>query len=144
MSKCSGAERCTNSLNEKTTCESPEALGKKISSPSKLMASESSSEDQHCNPVTTHGKRPLQETERFSRKKQHHCEWSEASHRKFVADIFEIGMTHASPTLIQQYMLSNVEGLTSEKIKSHLQKFRISKRNRRKSSCPYTMKFMPN
>lgn len=125
MSECSRTERCTKSLNERTTCESSEALGKIISSPNKFMASESSSKDQHCNPVTRHGKRPLQETEeRLSRKKQHHCEWSEASHRKFVADIFEIGMMHASPTLIQQYMLSNVEGLTSEKIKSHLQKFR--------------------
>jgi SHAQKYF class myb-like DNA-binding protein len=104
---------------------SPEAvLGNEISSPNKLVASpDSSSMDQHI-PVTMHGKRPLKETERFSRKKQHHCEWSEASHRKFVAEIFEVGMLHASPTLIQQYMLSNVEGLTSEKIKSHLQKFR--------------------
>lgn len=72
---------------------------------------------------SSHKKRQLPEAERPAKNKQR-CQWSEANHRKFVAEIFELGMLHASPTLIQQYMLSNAEGLTSEKIKSHLQKFR--------------------
>jgi SHAQKYF class myb-like DNA-binding protein len=91
-----------------------------------LLASESESPsiaESASTHSSSHKKRQLPETERPAKSKQR-CQWSEANHRKFVAEIFEVGMLHASPTLIQQYMLSNAEGLTSEKIKSHLQKFR--------------------
>jgi hypothetical protein len=45
-------------------------------------------------------------------------------HRVLVAAIFEVGATHASPSIISDSMLFHPPELTSERIKSRLQKFR--------------------
>jgi hypothetical protein len=66
-------------------------------------------------------------------------QWTPDIHRHFVEAIYEIGMTHASPSLIMEQMAlafqdgsSNGEecdrSLTSEHLKSHLQKYRKNKR----------------
>jgi hypothetical protein len=68
--------------------------------------------------------------------------WTQDIHRQFVEAIYEIGMTHASPSLIMEQMAlafqdgsSNGEecdrSLTSEHLKSHLQKYRKNKQKSR-------------
>jgi SHAQKYF class myb-like DNA-binding protein len=55
------------------------------------------------------------------------AKWSEDDHRALVEGIYDIGIRNASPSLILGNML-NVSGLvTKEKLKSHLQKYRVSK-----------------
>jgi len=58
--------------------------------------------------------------------------WPEEQHRDFVAAIFEIGLKHASPAVILENMNQKVETITSERVKSKLQKYRSSK-NKEKS-----------
>ena len=47
-------------------------------------------------------------------------------HRALVAAIFEEGLKHSSPSVIMENMVYAPEELTSERVKSHLQKFRKS------------------
>lgn len=58
--------------------------------------------------------------------------WSEDQHRDFVSSIFEIGLKNASPAVILENMTQKVESITSERVKSKLQKYRSSK-NKEKS-----------
>ena len=53
--------------------------------------------------------------------------WSEEQHRDFVSSIFEIGLKNASPAIIQEYMIHKMETITSERVKSKLQKYRSNK-----------------
>lgn len=53
--------------------------------------------------------------------------WSEETHRQFVNAIYEVGMAHASPSVIMENMTKSHQALTSERIKSHLQKYRNNK-----------------
>lgn len=48
-------------------------------------------------------------------------------HRSFVSAIFDQGLKHASPSVILQNMMAESDELTSERIKSHLQKYRKNK-----------------
>lgn len=50
--------------------------------------------------------------------------WPDALHRDFVSAIFDVGLKHASPSAILENMTPN-EQITSERIKSHLQKYRL-------------------
>eukprot|EP00537_Pseudo-nitzschia_pungens_P003280 CAMPEP_0172363250 /NCGR_PEP_ID=MMETSP1060-20121228/6667_1 /TAXON_ID=37318 /ORGANISM="Pseudo-nitzschia pungens, Strain cf. cingulata" /LENGTH=247 /DNA_ID=CAMNT_0013085959 /DNA_START=51 /DNA_END=791 /DNA_ORIENTATION=+ len=59
-------------------------------------------------------------------------EWTEEQHREFVASIFDIGLKNASPAVILENMTQKVESITSERVKSKLQKYR-SEKNREKS-----------
>ena len=58
--------------------------------------------------------------------------WSVESHRALVAQIFEVGLQKASPNVIMENMKEgssslSEKGITKEKIKSHLQKYRLGK-----------------
>lgn len=53
--------------------------------------------------------------------------WSENVHREFVGAIFDIGMKNSSPSTILDQMVRCSEEITSERIKSHLQKYRLNK-----------------
>jgi len=50
--------------------------------------------------------------------------WPDALHRDFVSAIFDVGLKHASPSAILEHMTPNNK-ITSERIKSHLQKYRL-------------------
>jgi hypothetical protein len=82
--------------------------------------------------------------------KQYHPKgWTSAMHRQFVEAIYEIGINHASPSVIMEHMaymspepvdrMDNGTGssidsyvasghITSERVKSHLQKYRKNKK----------------
>ena len=58
--------------------------------------------------------------------------WSVESHRALVAHVFEVGLQKASPSVIIENMKDGAAslsgmGITKEKIKSHLQKYRAGK-----------------
>lgn len=81
--------------------------------------------------------------------------WTEAMHRQFVEAIYEIGVSHASPSVIMEHMrfmstdeaqawidatsdyLSNNQ-VTSERVKSHLQKYR---KNKKKSKAEFLLEY---
>ena len=98
-----------------------EALKKQSSISSKLRPTTTDSSDPQEDQLSRSRKRAKKDCESACKKA---CQWSEETHRTFVSAIFELGMLHASPTSVQQYMLTKSDELTSEKIKSHLQKFR--------------------
>lgn len=56
--------------------------------------------------------------------------WSVPLHQDFVAAVFDIGLKCASPKLLLE-MMPVVDGLTSEHIKSHLQKYRLHRQRSR-------------
>ena len=51
--------------------------------------------------------------------------WDAALHRAFVESILELGIKHASPSIIVENMSSRPTSMTSERVKSHLQKLRM-------------------
>ena len=51
-------------------------------------------------------------------------EWSEEMHKMFVAAIFEVGLRNSSPAVILENMAQKPKTITSERIKSKLQKYR--------------------
>ncbi|KAL3791602.1 hypothetical protein HJC23_012192 [Cyclotella cryptica] len=55
--------------------------------------------------------------------------WPDELHRDFVAAVFDVGLKHSSPSSIMEHMKLNAD-VTSERVKSHLQKYRL---NRQKS-----------
>ena len=50
--------------------------------------------------------------------------WPEELHRDFVAAIFDVGLKHSSPSTLLEQMPKH-EQITTERIKSHLQKYRL-------------------
>lgn len=50
--------------------------------------------------------------------------WPEDLHRDFVSAIFDVGLKHSSPSAILEHMPPH-EQITTERIKSHLQKYRM-------------------
>jgi SHAQKYF class myb-like DNA-binding protein len=50
--------------------------------------------------------------------------WPEDLHRDFVSAIFDVGLKHSSPSTIMEHMPKHEE-ITTERIKSHLQKYRL-------------------
>jgi SHAQKYF class myb-like DNA-binding protein len=50
--------------------------------------------------------------------------WPDDLHRDFVSAIFDVGLKHSSPSAILQHMPAH-EQITTERIKSHLQKYRM-------------------
>lgn len=63
--------------------------------------------------------------------------WTEAIHRFFVEAIYRLGVKHSSPSIIMENM-ANTGNLTSERVKSHLQKYR---NNRKKSAIEFMMEY---
>lgn len=54
-------------------------------------------------------------------------DWDDDVHQKFVASIFEIGLRNASPAVILENMTQKSASITSERVKSKLQKYRKNK-----------------
>lgn len=50
--------------------------------------------------------------------------WPDDLHRDFVSAIFDVGLKHSSPSTIVEHMPKNPD-ITTERIKSHLQKYRL-------------------
>jgi len=50
--------------------------------------------------------------------------WPEELHRDFVSAIFDVGLKHSSPSTLLEQMPKH-EQITTERIKSHLQKYRL-------------------
>lgn len=53
--------------------------------------------------------------------------WPDELHRDFVSAIFDIGLKHATPSSVLEQM-PPLEQITTERIKSHLQKYRLHRR----------------
>lgn len=63
--------------------------------------------------------------------------WPDRLHRDFVAAVFDVGLKHSSPSAILEQMPQN-DQITSERIKSHLQKYRL---NRQKSKKEFMVNY---
>jgi SHAQKYF class myb-like DNA-binding protein len=50
--------------------------------------------------------------------------WPEELHRDFVSAVFDVGLKHSSPSSILEHMAPHAQ-LNTERIKSHLQKYRL-------------------
>jgi len=66
-------------------------------------------------------------TRKYERKSKRFV-WPDALHRLFVASIFDVGVKNASPKALHTWMgdAANCAGLTTEHLKSHLQKYRLN------------------
>jgi SHAQKYF class myb-like DNA-binding protein len=53
--------------------------------------------------------------------------WPLSLHRSLVEAIYEVGLKHASPAVLMEQMQFLTESVTSERVKSHLQKYRNNK-----------------
>ena len=53
--------------------------------------------------------------------------WDENLHRKFVGAIFDVGLRNSSPAIILENMTYKSKAITSERVKSKLQKYRNQK-----------------
>jgi SHAQKYF class myb-like DNA-binding protein len=54
-------------------------------------------------------------------------QWSQQQHRDFIEAIYEAGLRNASPSVIMEEMTLSHAAITSERVKSHLQKYRNNK-----------------
>lgn len=54
-----------------------------------------------------------------------------SAHREFASALFEIGLSHASPSVLLENMNIRDHRITSERVKSHLQKYRKNKQKSR-------------
>ena len=77
------------------------------------------------NPRHLH--QPLQQKQKQQQQQQPMELWDQSSHRAFVAAVYEVGMKHSSPSIILEQMTSKPSNLTTERVKSHLQKYRLNK-----------------
>lgn len=57
--------------------------------------------------------------------------WPEPLHRDFVSAIFDVGLKHSSPSTILEHMPKH-EQINSERVKSHLQKYRLHRAKSKK------------
>lgn len=53
--------------------------------------------------------------------------WPDELHQDFVSAIFDVGLKHASPSTVLEHMEPHTD-LTTERIKSHLQKYRLHRK----------------
>ena len=62
--------------------------------------------------------------------------WPDDLHRDFVSAIFDVGLKHASPSALLEHMPEH-DQITSERVKSHLQKYRLHRAKSKKEfmSC---------
>jgi len=66
-----------------------------------------------------------------SKTKRKRYTWSDSLHRKFMATIFDIGLRSAKPKLLLELLKPCPDELTTEHIKSHLQKYRANSKKTR-------------
>ncbi|KAJ1448560.1 hypothetical protein M885DRAFT_138825 [Pelagophyceae sp. CCMP2097] len=71
------------------------------------------------------GRADKAEARGHSRRRSRQTEESEALERDFAMAVFEIGLRQSSPKVLKGLMLPCPEALTTEHIKSHLQKYRL-------------------
>ena len=57
--------------------------------------------------------------------------WPDELHRDFVSAVFDVGLKHSSPSSILEQMFPH-EQITTERIKSHLQKYRLHRQKSKK------------
>uniref|UniRef100_A0A7S3QDX4 HTH myb-type domain-containing protein n=1 Tax=Chaetoceros debilis TaxID=122233 RepID=A0A7S3QDX4_9STRA len=57
--------------------------------------------------------------------------WPDELHRDFVSAVFDVGLKHSSPSALLEQMPKH-EDITSERIKSHLQKYRLHRQKSKK------------
>lgn len=57
--------------------------------------------------------------------------WTDDLHRHLVSAVFEIGLRNASPAVILENMTEKARAITSERVKSKLQKYRNNKKKSR-------------
>ena len=57
--------------------------------------------------------------------------WPDELHRDFVSAVFDVGLKHSSPSAILEQMTPH-EQVSSERIKSHLQKYRLHRQKSKK------------
>ena len=57
--------------------------------------------------------------------------WPDDLHRDFVSAIFDVGLKHSSPSAILEHMPAH-EQINSERVKSHLQKYRLHRQKSKK------------
>jgi SHAQKYF class myb-like DNA-binding protein len=71
----------------------------------------------------------------------HQQDWKADDYRNFVWAIYKIGMKHASPSVLMENMIlwkDQQDEVTSERVKSHLQKYR---HNQTKSSADFLQEY---
>lgn len=64
---------------------------------------------------------------KVARRSDEECGWSQDIHSMFVSAMYDVGMKHSSPSVILEHMTKKSPAITTERIKSHLQKYRASK-----------------
>ena len=103
------------------------ALRRKRASPGSFRENSNNNDDSDSPSVTSSSKggnksrRKAKETDnRWSKR----FSWPEDLHRDFVSAIFDVGLKHSSPSTILEHMPKH-EQITSERVKSHLQKYRL-------------------
>jgi len=69
-------------------------------------------------------KRKISSSEEAETNKKSRFIWDDYMHRLFIASVFDIGLKSAKPKLILGNMEFRPDNLTTENIKSHLQKYR--------------------
>mmetsp|Transcript_2977 Transcript_2977/g.3766 ORF Transcript_2977/g.3766 Transcript_2977/m.3766 type:complete len:522 (+) Transcript_2977:500-2065(+) len=74
---------------------------------------------------------PTTASSESSKVKRKRYTWSDALHRKFMGTIFDIGLRCAKPKLLLEILQPCPDGLTTEHIKSHLQKYRANSKKTR-------------
>ncbi|XP_071691759.1 transcription factor HHO6-like [Rutidosis leptorrhynchoides] len=95
----------------------------KTSDNSKLVSCSASNGQLNIQSVTPQGQPPSQQQ---TSRKQRRC-WSAELHRRFVNALQQLGGSQAAtPKQIRELM--QVEGLTNDEVKSHLQKYRLHTR----------------
>jgi len=57
--------------------------------------------------------------------------WPDELHRDFVSAVFDVGLKHSSPSAVLEQMPTH-EQITTERIKSHLQKYRLHRQKSKK------------
>lgn len=87
-----------------------------LASQTSSTAEDSESDDTRQRRKTKQSKTDARWSKRFT--------WPENLHRDFCSAIFDVGLKHASPTQVLEFMPQHPD-ITSERIKSHLQKYRI-------------------
>jgi SHAQKYF class myb-like DNA-binding protein len=125
----------TNNTATATTKKCKPTGGK----PDAMFAQESRTCESPANEHAEHNnlKRKHEELETSKNKNNPEVEvgrWGNEQHRQFVQAIYDIGINHASPSVLLEHMelassnMPNMAGsVTSERIKSHLQKHRKNK-----------------
>ena len=81
-------------------------------------------------PAAEHNKRPAAAADsphNSSKRPRTEAGWNSDLHRSLVEAIFDVGLKQASPSIILEYMTQADDLVTSERVKSHLQKYRNNK-----------------